>query len=170
MWFSLCLFVSMATGVCFRMVRFCFTLMKLSTLGELCDCTIVFVPVHRGAGPAPRRGGLGQEHVPRDSGGTSPGSSPQGGGNVSTNCLLAKWKLKSGCRLCFPEDRRVRGYSLCICFPHPTAPAGWRWRLSLLKIWIITSFQLGGWKQSPAGHLGEQKQQRRWREDETNCL
>lgn len=67
------------------MVSFCFTLITLSTLGELCDWTFVFVPVHRGAGPAPRRGGLGQEHVPWDSGGTGPGFGPQGGGNVSTN-------------------------------------------------------------------------------------
>ncbi|CAF96655.1 unnamed protein product [Tetraodon nigroviridis] len=42
----------------------------------------LFQNVHRGAGPAPGPGGLGQEHVPRDSGGTSPGSGPQGGGNV----------------------------------------------------------------------------------------
>lgn len=78
----------MATGVCFRMVSFCFTLVKASTPGQLCDGTVVFVPVHRGAGPAPRPGGLGQEHVPRDGGGTRPGSGPQGGGNVSTNLEL----------------------------------------------------------------------------------
>ena len=43
------------------------------------------MPVHGGAGPAPRPGGLGQEHVPWDGGGTRPGSGPQGGGNVSTD-------------------------------------------------------------------------------------
>lgn len=70
------------------MVSFCFTLIKLSTVGGLCDDTFVLVPVHRGAGPAPRPGGLGQEHVPRDGGGTRPGSGPQGGGHVSTNLEL----------------------------------------------------------------------------------
>lgn len=47
--------------------------------------------VHREGGSAARPGGLGEEHVQGNGGGTGPGSRPHGGGHVSTKLNSSLW-------------------------------------------------------------------------------
>lgn len=109
----------------FQNGEFLFHFAQTVQFWRLCSSTCVFVSVHRGAGPAPRPGGLGQEHVQRDGGGTRPGSGPPGGGNVSSNLeRLPLETLKSASRPCVPEARGQGQRLGPVCFPYPAAPAG----------------------------------------------